>query len=275
MTNPLSDFKKHRDQSKHEYKQQYHVQNEVNYCMAIYEGVDKKGNIKRASELVNNIEAGEYYKLSNKKGRIEVDIELVPHKHLETGYQLLQKNSKPFIIKKGCSAILLNDNEEQAEWENQKWLKERLYVVSGIDEDGIKLNYHQEARAGTDVITYMNEIINFQKFEELIPELSEIEGVDIENFKSNFNNVGIKKKEFFKKLQETLNSHYKENNIIDEKGNIKAVKAKESGLTTPKGGGVVGKYKEFPYVKFKPNGFYGLLEGVDFKITPTGKIEKV
>src|SRR5690606_20479389 len=88
VKSPLKDFKKHPEhfRSQKTYKQQYNVVNEENYCMAIYEGFDKKGKPKRDFELVNNIDAGEHYKLSNKSHRENHD--LVPNPHLKSGLPL-------------------------------------------------------------------------------------------------------------------------------------------------------------------------------------------
>tara|TARA_R110001592_G_scaffold36893_6_gene123632 strand:- start:3229 stop:8091 length:4863 start_codon:yes stop_codon:yes gene_type:complete len=277
VKSPLKDFKKHATPflSRKEYKQQFNVVNEENYCMAIYEGKNEKGKIERAYELVNNIDAGEYYKLSNKKDRKEKNINLVPEKHIETDFPLIYQNSKPFIIKKGISAIILSDNDECVEWENQNWLKNRLYVLSGIDKDGIKLNHNQEARMGTDTIKFMNDIIDKQKLENVIPELLKIKNLSIDSIKEDFVNPEIKRKDFFSSLQKTINDSYKEYNIADNKGKIKTIKLKESSLTTPKGGNVIDNYKSFPYIKFKSSGFYAKIENIDFKITPTGKIAKI
>ena len=57
-------LKKQRDLSAKEYKRDYHVVNEGNYCTVIYEGQDKKGKTKRTFELVSNLEAAQYFKAS-------------------------------------------------------------------------------------------------------------------------------------------------------------------------------------------------------------------
>ena len=57
-------LKKQRDLSDKEYKRDYHVANDGNYCMAIYEGQDKKGKPKRTFELISNFEAAQYFKAS-------------------------------------------------------------------------------------------------------------------------------------------------------------------------------------------------------------------
>ena len=98
---------------------------------------------------------------------------------------------------------------------------------------------------------------------------------NIDSIKADFVNPEIKRKDFFSTLQKIINDYYKENNIADNKGKVKTIKLKESGLTTPKGGDVIDNYKSFPYIKLKPSGFYAKIENIDFKITPTGKIVKM
>ena len=67
VTNPLH-IRIHRDLSKKEYKQQYHVTLDGIYCMAIYEG-EVKGKIKRTYEIINMIDAAAYFKESSKSNR--------------------------------------------------------------------------------------------------------------------------------------------------------------------------------------------------------------
>ena len=62
VTNPLH-IRTHRDESRKEYKRQFHVTLDGNYCMAIYEG-EVKGKMKRTYEIVNMIDAAAYYKKS-------------------------------------------------------------------------------------------------------------------------------------------------------------------------------------------------------------------
>ena len=42
-----------------------------------------------------------------------------------------------------------------------------------------------------------------------------------------------------------------------------------------KGGKNIDNYKQFPWIKIGVNNFDCLVENIDFKITPTGKIEKI
>ena len=53
ITSPIH-LKKHQMLSRFDYKQEYHVANDGNYCMAIYEGTDAKGKTKRSFQIVNN-----------------------------------------------------------------------------------------------------------------------------------------------------------------------------------------------------------------------------
>ncbi len=56
VTKPIF-LKEHKDKSRFKYKQNYHVMNDGNYLMAIYEGIDKKGKIIRDFKIVNTLES--------------------------------------------------------------------------------------------------------------------------------------------------------------------------------------------------------------------------
>ncbi len=200
VKSPLKDFKKHPEhfRSQKTYKQQYNVVNEENYCMAIYEGLDKNGKLKRDFELVNNIDAGEYYKLSNKSYRANHD--LVPNPHLKSGMPL------KYILKKGMMVLMYDKNPDEI-WElsdNQKL--GRLYEITQLDVEKyaeIKLLHHQEAREKKEITKFM----------------------------------GLK--------------------------------------TGMKGGKNLDNYREFPWVKIGYTTFDCIVENIDFKISPAGKIEKI
>jgi CRISPR-associated endonuclease Csn1 len=147
VTRPIN-IREQRDLSKHEYKRQYHVQNDRNYMMAIYIGKDKKGKEKREFELVNNIEAAYLYRRSNKNEQ-----ELVPY-YSKCGYELQYK------LKIG-TMVLLYENSPEEVWELDKTdLQKRLYKVTGMSsmvlqekyEFGtIELVHHQDARPSTEI----------------------------------------------------------------------------------------------------------------------------
>lgn len=267
VKSPLQDFKKHAKQflSEKGYKQQFNVVNGGNYCMAIYEGKNAKGKVKRTFELVNNIGAAEYYKFSNKE-RGKDDYPLIPEFHIGSGFSL------KYTLKKGDNCLLLKNEEEVAEWDNNMWLKSRLYIINGIDSDGIKLNHHQNARLSTDTLKFMNDVIDKQKFNDILPELAKIDSLDLQLIESQFYNSEIDRKELFASITESVNNYYKLSNILDSKGKYKTIKLKVSALTTPKGGSIIDKYQKFPYVKFRPNNFYAMIQGINFEITTTGKI---
>jgi len=139
LTNPIS-LKKQRDVSEKRFalhKEKYYVNNDGNYLMAIYEGVDKRGKIIRDYKLINNLSAA--------KGALP-----------EGKYRGLQCLK---IIKNGQVVLLFKDDPAELMKMSQNELSQRLYIVRGIDDDGIKLYFNQEARMTTEVISFMNKII--------------------------------------------------------------------------------------------------------------------
>ena len=150
VTRPIN-IRQQRDQSRHDYKRQYHVQNDRNYMMAIYVGYDKKGKEKRDFELVNNITAANFYRRSNDK--TPTDNQMVPLKSKD-GYELTYR------LKVGTMVILFENYPEEV-WELDKvHLQKRLYKVTGMSSmvlqekynfGTIELVHHQEARPSTEV----------------------------------------------------------------------------------------------------------------------------
>lgn len=153
------DTKKHRDLSKHPHKQSYHVKNELNYCMAIYEGMTNKGKMKRSFRIVNNLDAVKLKKSGN---------DLVP---------LSDNDDQPlkWLLKVGTMVLFYENSPAELIDCSQEQLTKRLYKVSGFSihsgENGkglarINLLYHQEARKSKD-ISYKNGI--WKQGEELRP----------------------------------------------------------------------------------------------------------
>ena len=259
-------IKKHRDVSRHKHKQFYHAKNDSNYCMALYSGKNAKGKKEMAFELVNNIEAGNFFRLKNKKDRNADRILFLPEKHLETGFNLCYRNNKPIVLKKGLSVILLKE-EDSIDFNDSELVLNRFYRIIGLDTDGIKLLYHSDARGSSEAISHMNNEINKIKLQDVENELRSLGSFVY--FQNKFNDENIKKVEFFKEL----NDFFLKNNIEDDKGKIR--KIKESKLTTPKGGDVIDNHKKFPYIKFKVSNFDALIEGIDFNISSIGEIKKI
>jgi CRISPR-associated endonuclease Csn1 len=177
------------------------------------------------------------------------------------------------VLKKGLNVILYKNQIEEIDFSDNMNLISRLYKITGLDDDGIKLIYNHSAKSTTANITYMNEVINEQKLYEVKKELDFLGIWDKILF--DLKNVNFKTADIFKSLNSILNNYYKENEISDAKGIIKESKIKESALSTPKGGDVIDNHIKFPYIKFKVSNFNALIEGIDFKISSTGKILKI
>lgn len=139
-------------------------------------------------------------------------------------YHIEGRGLGPRILRKGVRVLLFVNHPDEI-WGNPELQCKRLYTVKGIDDDGIKLYFHSEARPTTDVIRHMNEV------------------VDRQNLAAG---------------------------VLDKSG-----KVKESKLSTPKGGDVIDRFIEFPYVKFKASNFNALIEGIDFELSYDGRLTKL
>lgn len=184
VTRPIN-IRQQRDQSKHEYKRQYHVQNDRNYMMAIYVGQDKKGKEKREFELVNNIAAANFYRRSN--DRVPTDNQLVPL-YSKGGYELRYR------LKIGTMVLLYENNSEEI-WElDKKNLQKRLYKVTGMSsmiiqgkfEYGtIEMVHHQNAKPSSEIKKVNGEYKSDEEFRPGIKMLHSqlralVQGVDFE-----------------------------------------------------------------------------------------------
>ena len=142
-------LKQQRDLSDKEYKQYYNVKNDSNYCMAIYEGTDKKGKAKRTFRLISNIEAAGFFKRSNRKGK---DERLVPETD-ENGYRL------KYTLKAGTMVLFYEKSAEEVKQCTAKELCNRLYKVTGMSSmklgiysyGTIEFRHHQEARPKSEL----------------------------------------------------------------------------------------------------------------------------
>ncbi|MBR5830715.1 MAG: CRISPR-associated protein Csn1 [Tidjanibacter sp.] len=139
VTSPIH-LKKHSHLSRHEHKQDYHVANDGNYCMAIYEG-EVKGKIKRGFELVNNLDAALFY-----NGKSDND-SLVPQ--VKDGLPL------KCILRTGTMVLFYEKSPEEFYECTKEDLVKRLYKVTGMSKQVISgiyhyglttLKHHQEAR---------------------------------------------------------------------------------------------------------------------------------
>lgn len=126
--------KHQRDLSKYKYKQPYYVVPGKNYCMAIYEGTDSKGRIKRTCQTLSNLEAAEYYNGKSRKDH------LVP---------LSDTNEYPLkcILRTGTMVLFYENSPEELYECSKKELTKRLYKVTSMEKAGlIQFIYHQDAR---------------------------------------------------------------------------------------------------------------------------------
>ncbi|SDH72818.1 CRISPR-associated endonuclease Csn1 [Flavobacterium omnivorum] len=138
LKNPL-EIKEHStlSKSRFEHKQKVYAQNDENFAMAIYEGIDKKGNVKRSFESVNYMDAGNYFKLSNRNNNAN---SLVPLIHLKTQLPL------KYEVKKGDLVLFYKENKEELNEISNKDLTKRLYKVIAFEGDGrIQFRYHKTA----------------------------------------------------------------------------------------------------------------------------------
>lgn len=148
VTAPIH-LKPQRDLSDKEYKRDYHVVNDGNYCMAIYEGRDLRGKVKRSFELVNNLEAARYFKTDRDR---QARPDLVPLSDGD-GYPL------KCMLRTGTMVLFYeNSPEELCECTRQE-LAKRLYKVTKFSsmQSGNKrygtlfFRHHQEARPVGDL----------------------------------------------------------------------------------------------------------------------------
>lgn len=142
------DIRQQRDLSPKEYKRNFHVVNDSNYMMGIYAGKSKKGKEKREFELINNMNAVEYYN----SGVSEQNIDILPSES-KNGYPLKWK------LRVGTMVLLYDETPEEIYELDEIQLCKRLYkitgmssmIVTGCNYGVLSLLFHQEARPSKDV----------------------------------------------------------------------------------------------------------------------------
>jgi CRISPR-associated endonuclease Csn1 len=184
VTNPLF-IKKHRDVSRHEHKQFYHAKNDGNYCYAIYEGVDKKGNLIKDYKVVNNFEAGKYYnsKLNNHKYPLELNIE-------DKNKNIL--NLK-FLLKTGTLVLFYKEIKDEI-WELEASdLAKRLYKVAAIEADG-RIQFRLHSTAKQDGKLEITSSLNYENPNEKLRLSKTALTVLVEGFDFEISTIGRIKK---------------------------------------------------------------------------------
>ena len=124
--------------------------NDDNYLLAVYAGKDKKGKEKRSFELVNRLQAAQYFRTSNDKEA--------------AGYNLVPVKSKEdyplaFALKIGTMVLLYEKSPAEVREATPKELSRRLYKVMGLSSmvisrnayATIKMRHHEEARQSKDI----------------------------------------------------------------------------------------------------------------------------
>lgn len=165
VKNPL-EIKKHvsLSLSKFPHKQFVYGQNDENFALAVYEGFDKNGNVKRGFETINNKDAGLYFRLSNIKSKETI----VPMKDIKTDYSL------SYLIKKGDMVLFYDKTKEELLELNKEELSNRLYKLSKFDAQGrLTFRFHKEARQASDLKEVYQ--VNFEKpFEQIRLQVSKL-----------------------------------------------------------------------------------------------------
>lgn len=141
VTEPLPEFKEHRDKKKnldgtekHPHKRWYYVQNDENYGLVLYESCDKE---KRTVKIIKLIEAGAYFKMSNHQSKNKSPL-------VEPEYKGM--NLKGFL-RRGKMVLFYDKNLEELWKLGQSELNKRLYFVKKISKNGqTTFQFHQEAR---------------------------------------------------------------------------------------------------------------------------------
>ena len=133
--------KKHTYLSSKDYKQSFYMQNDGNYLYLLYEGINKKGKIERASRIVSYFEAVE---LGIKSPN---DIKSIPHYATVDKGKARLHISKIFIV--GTRILMWENSPEELFSMNNSELNKRLFVVfkfNNMGSDFVFANNHLEAR---------------------------------------------------------------------------------------------------------------------------------
>ena len=172
--------KTHRDKSQYDYKRPYYVVYGGNYCMAIYEGLDNKGKVKRSYNLISNLEAAKFY--NGKTSRYDL---------------VLQSDENDFPLKcilRAGTMVLFYENSPKELYEcSRAELSKRLYKVKGLCDKKtgnnrtayITMIHHQEARPDSDLVIKKGVFIANEEYRPIIEQSHNqlnilVEGYDFE-----------------------------------------------------------------------------------------------
>ena len=172
--------KTHRDKSQYDYKRPYYVVYGGNYCLAIYEGLDNKGKVKRSYNLISNLEAAKFY--NGKTSRYD----LVPQS---------DENDFPLkcILRAGTMVLFYENSPKELYECSRAELSKRLYKVKGLCDKKtgnnrtayITMIHHQEARPDSDLVIKKGVFIANEEYRPIIEQSHNqlnilVEGYDFE-----------------------------------------------------------------------------------------------
>jgi CRISPR-associated endonuclease Csn1 len=111
-----------------------YAETDGNYVMALYEGKDEKGKIKRDFEILS------FYKAVERKRSGE---QLFPDEKLQKDGSSIGLMKKCPYLKQGDMALMYENTEDEINWSDTEDLKKRLYKVSelGLDYRSEKEQY--------------------------------------------------------------------------------------------------------------------------------------
>ncbi len=141
---PIS-IRKQRDLSEKEYKQSFHVANDLNYTLGIYVGSDKKGKEIRDFELINCLHATKCYNAKE-------EVTLLPKAKNECKLK--------WQLRIGAMVILYEKTPDEINGLDCRQLSKRLYKIVGLSSTIISSKYHyavisllhhQEARPSSEI----------------------------------------------------------------------------------------------------------------------------
>ncbi|TXD46054.1 type II CRISPR RNA-guided endonuclease Cas9 [Polaribacter sp. IC073] len=153
VSNPLI-IKKHRDASRHQYKQHYFAKNDGNYCYAVYEGINNKAKKLKEFRVVNNFEAGKYFTSneSNSKEALESNI-IDKNKNILT---------LKFILKTGTLVLFYENYRSEVHDLDNIGISKRLYKTVAIESDGrVQFRHHTIAKPDSEL--KKSSSVNFQE----------------------------------------------------------------------------------------------------------------
>lgn len=145
VTDPIH-LKLHRNLSEHNHKQNYHVMNDENYVIAIYEGKNDKGKVIKGYEVINMLNAVHHYNCRDQENH-----SLVPN-HIQVGKKTKVLIPFKYLLRKGDSVLFYDTEPEELFNLTNSELNTRMYKLVKFDKSGrLYFRPHSEARPATEL----------------------------------------------------------------------------------------------------------------------------